>query len=843
MKDVQIERPQRWHRPFSPEMSEADVDRALAAPVFSGIDPAPFPANLSLHGIIRNDARLVRLQRGDIVVREGDYGSSVFVILAGSVRVVLDAEALTRIGQRPARRHGSWRHAFRQIWSRPRLPEVRDVRRYQQTGIELRGEGSEARTFLRDVDGFLESYPTVTLAAGEMFGEIAALSRSPRTATVFADCETELVELRWQGLREIRRRDPRFREQIDDLYRSRDLTNHLADIPLLSCLDDETLREVAAQTRFESYGDLEWFSSFKQVAAHDPIDLVEREPLIVEEGHHADDLLIIRSGFARISQRLDYGHRTVGYLTAGEPFGLEEIVRHWRHGGELRRERSLRAVGYVDLLRVPARLIEEQVLEEVAAHLLPEVGERPLPSVPAWAGRAGSDQLEQSLLDATVDRRVINGTATMLIDGNRCIGCDDCVAACAATHEGNPRFVRHGSTHANLMFVNACMHCVDPVCLIGCPTGAIHRPADGTRVLIEDVTCIGCGVCADSCPYSNIRMVEIRDRTGAMVTDSESGIPIVKATKCDLCEGQLGGPACERACPHDALIRIDMRDRSRLAAWVSRSRHRLRRALTATVTVASAALVAWIDILYERSLRPLNQLSGWVLVTALAVLLLLWIRKRLPTLPLGRVATWTRVHAALGTVAAVVFALHAGLSPPTGVLETALWWVFVLVAMSGIIGLALSRQLPPRLIRRGEQVLVQRIAGFRRQLAERVEELVMASVRETATSTIADYYAHRLHRFFAGPRNLIGHIFQSNRGVSRLQAEMTHLKRYLDDRGQEIASEIEGCLVAKDNLDFHLAHGLALRAWRLVHLPLTYSLLMLIAMHVVMVSAFSAGAL
>jgi Fe-S-cluster-containing dehydrogenase component/CRP-like cAMP-binding protein len=842
MKDVQIERPQRWDRPFSPEMSDAEVDRVLAAPVFSAIDPGPFPASLSLRGIIRNDARVVRFQRGDIVVREGDYGSSVFVILSGSVRVVLDAEALAEIGQRPARRHGSWRHAISQIWSNPRLPELRDVRRYQQAGMELRGDGSEARTFLSDVDGFLERYPTVSMAAGEMFGEIADLSRSPRTATVFADCETELVELRWQGLREIRRRDSCFREQIDELYRSRDLTSHLADIPLLSGLDSKTIGLIAAQTSFESYGDLEWFSSFKQVAAHDLVEVVEHEPLIAEEGHSADDLLIIRSGFARVSQRLDYGHRTVGYLTAGELFGLEEIVRHWRYGGELRHERSLRAVGYVDLLRVPGRLIEEQVLDKVDRRRLPEVGEHPQPSVPAWAGRAGSDQLEQSLLDATVDRRVINGTATMIIDGNRCIGCDDCVAACAATHEGNPRFIRHGSSHANLIFVTACMHCVDPVCLIGCPTGAIHRTADGTRILIDDVSCIGCSVCADSCPYSNIRMVEIRDRSGAMVTDTETGIPIVKATKCDLCEGQLGGPACERACPHDALIRIDMRERPRLAAWVSRSRHRLRRAVTATATVASAALLTWIDLLYERSLRPLNQLSGWLLVVAVAVLLLLWMRKRLPTLPLGRVASWSRVHAALGMVAAVVFALHAGLSPPTGVLETALWLVFVLVALSGIIGLVLSRQLPPRLISRGELVLVDRIAGFRKQLAERVEELALTSVRETATSTIADYHAHRLYSFFAAPRNLIGHLFQSNRALSRLQAEMAHLERYLDERGREIAGEIKNCLVTKDNLDFHLAHGLALRAWRLVHLPLTYSLVLLIALHMVLVLAFSAGA-
>ncbi len=94
--------------------------------------------------------------------------------------------------------------------------------------------------------------------------------------------------------------------------------------------------------------------------------------------------------------------------------------------------------------------------------------------------------------------------------------------------------------------------------------------ADG-RVMIDDRICIGCGTCANSCPYNNIQLVEIRDRHGGFIIDKETNAPIVKATKCDLCYGQLGGPECERACPHDALVRIDMRDDRKLARWINRS--------------------------------------------------------------------------------------------------------------------------------------------------------------------------------------------------------------------------------------------------------------------------------
>ena len=55
-------------------------------------------------------------------------------------------------------------------------------------------------------------------------------------------------------------------------------------------------------------------------------------------------------------------------------------------------------------------------------------------------------------------------------------------------------------------------------------------------------------------------MAAIRDNTGQILRDPKDHEPILKATKCDLCAEQLSGPACVRACPHDALQRVDFRD-------------------------------------------------------------------------------------------------------------------------------------------------------------------------------------------------------------------------------------------------------------------------------------------
>ena len=65
-------------------------------------------------------------------------------------------------------------------------------------------------------------------------------------------------------------------------------------------------------------------------------------------------------------------------------------------------------------------------------------------------------------------------------------------------------------------------------------------------------------------------MVEVRHSGGDFLRDETTHAPIVKATKCDLCVDQWGGPACQRACPHDALVRMDMRDVEKLAEWKER---------------------------------------------------------------------------------------------------------------------------------------------------------------------------------------------------------------------------------------------------------------------------------
>ena len=576
---TRIPRPRRWAVPGSERMTDEKVAELLAFEPFARIDPERFPPRLPLQGVLKNDTKVRNFEKGDIIVREGDYGNSAFLILAGSVRVVLDSLPESLLGRQTPERK-TFFGSLAQLWRNHRAPEVRrpaantlELAARTRAQASLRtGRESNPHVFLQDIAHVMPAHQAVILKEGELFGEIAAIGRTPRTTTVLAEGDTQLLEIRWQGLRELRLFAPGWKDHIDRVYRERALFSHLRETPILAYLDAAALRVVADQTQFETFGNFDWTSSFQKLAAATGRERVDKEPLIAREGDYPNGLILIRSGNARLSQVYNHGERTISYLGKGRAFGLEEVLHNCHHE-PIPLTHSLRAIGYVDVLVIPTAVFERVVLPTLTPERLEALGllaDETGAAAAVAADPAAPAALGTDMLEFLVENRFINGAATMLIDMDRCTRCDDCIRACAATHDGNPRFIRQGPVVDHVMVANACMHCVDPVCMIGCPTGAISRASAQGQIVINDATCIGCAVCANSCPYQNIHMVPIRDRRGAPIVDEATQTPIIKATKCDFCVEQIGGPACVRACPHDAMVRADMSDVGFLSAWINR---------------------------------------------------------------------------------------------------------------------------------------------------------------------------------------------------------------------------------------------------------------------------------
>ena len=101
-----------------------------------------------------------------------------------------------------------------------------------------------------------------------------------------------------------------------------------------------------------------------------------------------------------------------------------------------------------------------------------------------------------------------------------------------------------------------------------CPPDAIRRAPNG-EVYVQD-NCIGCGNCEQNCPYGVIQMASACEQApglfGWILTGSgpapgervprEDATAEKKAVKCDMCKDLSGGPACVRACPTGAAIRM-----------------------------------------------------------------------------------------------------------------------------------------------------------------------------------------------------------------------------------------------------------------------------------------------
>jgi carbon-monoxide dehydrogenase iron sulfur subunit len=132
---------------------------------------------------------------------------------------------------------------------------------------------------------------------------------------------------------------------------------------------------------------------------------------------------------------------------------------------------------------------------------------------------------------------------------DRCLGCKSCEMACSVEHSGSknlfgalaekpvPRrrlYIEQVEGHKIPL---VCRHCEDAPCVTVCRTGAMSQNAISRVVTRDQEKCVGCWMCAMTCPY------------GVIGRQKEARI----AVKCDLCP-DLDEPACVTACPAGTLV-------------------------------------------------------------------------------------------------------------------------------------------------------------------------------------------------------------------------------------------------------------------------------------------------
>ncbi len=385
--------------------------------------------------------------------------------------------------------------------------------------------------------------------AGSIFGEVGLISGRRRGATVRASEDTICVEISRSAALKLQSSVPAAKRAIERIATERQLLQLFG-----SGLVAEDLTEVLDS------------SEILNVSVGKPI---------ITEGEVGNDIFVIRQGSMIVEKMIGGKHVFLSYLPAGSYVGEMALL------GNTRRSATVKAAIKSEVIKLHGSAFQSllskkpQLLSRIKADMASRQDVNSFIEARKDSFSSVVD-MYSNVANFLVENGIGEATDVLLIDENLCVGCDNCEKACADSHEGLSRLDREaGRSYAHLHVPTSCRHCEHPHCMADCPPNAIHRGPDG-EVFIDD-TCIGCGNCQRNCPYGVIRMEAEPPKKPGLLSWMLLGLgpgpgepskkwsykhadkkaeKAKKAIKCDMCSGISGGPACVRACPTGAAIRV-----------------------------------------------------------------------------------------------------------------------------------------------------------------------------------------------------------------------------------------------------------------------------------------------
>lgn len=201
----------------------------------------------------------------------------------------------------------------------------------------------------------------------------------------------------------------------------------------------------------------------------------------------------------------------------------------------------------------------------------------------------------------------------MVIDLDRCTGCQSCVVACRV--ENNVPVAGPGMSEQDRgifwmdLFTTTegeypelrtqyvpvpCNHCENAPCVKVCPVGATYMSEEGIVAQIWG-RCIGCRYCTTACPYSrryfNWKAPEWTESQKQYLNPDVATRPVGVVEKCTLCHHRIRAlrtklrlegrepadedvrklPACAQSCPADAITFGDLNDSESQVSLLSKS--------------------------------------------------------------------------------------------------------------------------------------------------------------------------------------------------------------------------------------------------------------------------------
>ena len=476
-----------------------EVEELLALPVFRGVSGTFLELNQG--AVVKR-----RYKAGEVIVREGENGSTAFYILDGTVDILLGSP---RAHVTTENEHDGF---FKKMVSkiRPKTTDVREGERNTPSHIRI-----DAPVDLPYND------PIAQLHAGDLFGEMTCMSFYPRSATVRAKTDCVMLEM-LRNVLDVMQKNKTFRAKLEANYRGRALGTHLRSVPIFSTVSEDFIDTL-----------------------RDRVELLRYAPgqVICSEGEPADSFFLIRIGFVRVSQLRKGEQMVLAYLPRGGYFGEMGLLR------EIPRTATCTALDHVEVVKISAPDFHSMLERFPEVRMQIEHVARQRDKENTFALQRSTEKASSQPLHQFLAQGLMDAQSLLILDLEKCTRCDQCVKACADAHDGVTRLLRDGVRFDKYLVATSCRQCRDPLCMVGCPVGSIRRK-NSLEVIIED-WCVGCGLCANNCPYGNITVHEF-ELDGK---DAGAHGKVRKATSCDLCH-DMKEPSCVYACPHDAAHRV-----------------------------------------------------------------------------------------------------------------------------------------------------------------------------------------------------------------------------------------------------------------------------------------------
>jgi Fe-S-cluster-containing dehydrogenase component/CRP-like cAMP-binding protein len=723
------------------------------------------------------------------------------------------------------------------------------------------------------------------------FGEMSVLAGQPRNATVVVPpgMEATVLQIQRPALRLLRKLT-KFGGRLEQSYRQHGLERTLLEVQeaTSSGFNPELLNKLKATARFTVYA---------------------KDHVLFQPGEPIDKLIFINSGWVRRIRDLTSDAKSAAMMTAapmlgemitqldadvgfdflgaGNWLGLDAVTSAqpmtWNYGATV--------MSRTEALEISiAQLRADAELRKTVTEYFPpfsSADDRP-PEPPA-------DKRVIAAAAKEISTGVVDATNLLVMDMDLCIRCGNCSLACHRVH-GQSRLLRHGihisrplkpngQAIQHVLSPSVCLHCKDPECLTGCPTGAIGRFAEG-QIDINPSTCIGCADCATQCPYNAISMVPRKPAvapslgiTGTIKSWLTLAMPAVPpavtetsnllAVKCNLCANTSLNPkgskqaaySCQENCPTGALVRVNPREyftEAKIAIGIvfkdqthaiGRNIHKrdtpalvfhamgVLAILTTVAIVLGAARTYTLDGHLQGTWLTLRWITGLMGLFSIAAVVTYSARKQIYTRRAGPLRYWKLAHVYLGVLAGMILLIHGG-RDSGGLLTSLLMISFDLVIVSGLFGIT-CYFIVPRIMTsiEGDPLLIEDLRARREELREQLalidtsdpelRQLVKAKMRKRFFS-----FGYLLRQYLK--REELTRILADAR--EEFRADAATLSDPKDRRSLMEAVETTVTLRRVDSLIY--LHQL-LKLWLAPHVVSASLMLALMCVHIVQVTLFT----